>query len=382
VTTTVVAVLRFCVVTFLLYGIGYTVPFLQEDLQLSVAIAGLHASAVAAGLIVSGFVGDSVARRIGSAGAARLAAGLLVASAALIAGAAASWLTLTGCVTLGIAAGVIMSMTNQRLAARGGRNAVVLLARANVAALLSALVAPLAIAATHELGLGGRTGLLAPLPLLVVVEWLSWRSHRGEAQAIVQTEGVTQPAQLPQAFWRAWLVLVIGIGIEFSIVFWSSSLVGLRTGVDASRATAAAAAFLVGMIVVRLLLASGFGASARLTSQMGLAFVVAGIGILAVWLTQSLAVGTIALFVAGLGVGPLYPVAIAMCLGVAPDVPLTAAARATLASGSAILVAPFALSVLGQQIGLVNAWPAIAVLAMGGIALLRVRPLRIANAQP
>jgi hypothetical protein len=382
VTTTVGAVIRFCVVTFLLYGIGYTVPFLREDLQLSVAIAGLHASAVAAGLIVSGFLGDRVARRIGLAGAVCLAAGLLVASAVLIAGAAASWLTLAGCVTLGIAAGVIMSMTNQRLAARGGRSAVVLLARANVAALVSALLAPLAIAATHELGLGGRTGLLAPLPLLVVVEWLAWQSHCGEAPAMGHTQGVTHPTQLPQAFWRAWLVLAIGIGIEFSIVFWSSSLVGLRTGVDASGATAAAAAFLVGMIVVRLALASGFGASVQLTSQMGFAFVVGGIGIVVVWLTQSVAVSTMALFVAGLGVGPLYPVGIAMCLGVAPEVPLTAAARATLASGSAILIAPFALSVLGQQVGLVNAWPAIAVLAMGGIALLRVRPLRIASAQP
>jgi uncharacterized membrane protein YhhN len=83
---------------------------------------------------------------------------------------------------------------------------------------------------------------------------------------------------------------------------------------------------------------------------------------------------TIALFVAGLGVGPLYPIGIALALGIASDAPLSAAARTTLASGTAMLIAPFALALCAQRIGLANAWPALAIAAIGGIVLLVGRP--------
>lgn len=57
-----------------------------------------------------------------------------------------------------------------------------------------------------------------------------------------------------------------------------------------------------------------------------------------------------------------------------PSSPLSAAARTTLASSTAILTAPFALALVAQQMGLVDAWPTEAILAPIAVALLLRRP--------
>jgi hypothetical protein len=51
---------------------------------------------------------------------------------------------------------------------------------------------------------------------------------------------------------------------------------------------------------------------------------------------------------------------------------LSPAARTTLASGVAILSAPFILAVAAEQIGLVNAWPLLGAIALAGVAILVV----------
>jgi hypothetical protein len=80
------------------------------------------------------------------------------------------------------------------------------------------------------------------------------------------------------------------------------------------------------------------------------------------------------LFIAGLGVGPLYPVGVAFSLSLVRSAPEAAAARTTLASGVAILFAPLILALTAERIGLVNAWPslgAVALVAIGMLALTR-----------
>ena len=368
------ATIRFGVVTYLLYGMGYAVPSLRHDLGLSESLAGLHASTVAAGLIASGLVGERLVRWFGPPIAGRVAAGLLAASAAVLAAAGAAQLSLSGALMLGLSAGLMLSWVNLRLVAPGGRQAVILLARANVAALVSALAASLVIAAGDRLGVGGRAGLLAPLPILAVVEWLGWRRQRPAHEPVPAMNDGSWSRPLTRAYWQAWIALALGIGTEFSIVFWSASLVGIRTGAAVGSATAVAASFVAGMIVARLGLSMGIGTTVPQARLMMLGYVTAAVGVLGAWRADTLATSAIALFVSGIGVGPLYPVGIALALGRAPDSPLDAAARTTLASGAAILIAPVALAVMAQQVGLENAWPAVASLALIAVALLLRRP--------
>lgn len=170
-------------VGYLLYGFGYIVPLLRRDLGLSESIAGLHASAIAVGIILSGAIGERFVRRLGAGVAARVA--VLGAGAAGLAVAAAPHpaISLLGGLSFGFCAGSVLSWVNQVLSALGGHVASVALARANLSALVASLLAPLAVAALDTTGAGGWLGLLVPLPLIGLIEVVNWRSPIGDPPA-------------------------------------------------------------------------------------------------------------------------------------------------------------------------------------------------------
>src|SRR5690606_10795778 len=60
--------------TFTLTIQGNVLPFLKAELDLSYAAASLHSSAIAAGMIIVGLVGERVARRLGRAPTLHVAA--------------------------------------------------------------------------------------------------------------------------------------------------------------------------------------------------------------------------------------------------------------------------------------------------------------------
>ena len=88
------------------------------------------------------------------------------------------------------------------------------------------------------------------------------------------------------------------------------------------------------------------------------------IGSLLVWLVPSFELAVLAMFVLGLGLGWLYPIAGSITLATAPHLPTLASARLVLASGVAMLSAPFILGLVADVTGVTTAWllvPAICV---------------------
>jgi predicted MFS family arabinose efflux permease len=145
-------------------------------------------------------------------------------------------------------------------------------------------------------------------------------------------------------------------------------VIAANTGAGTSEAATAAAGFLFGMLLARGSLAAGFGTRAPRPRVITVALLAVVVGSLITWRAGSPVLGSVGLFVAGLGVGPLYPVTIAFALSLVPNNAEAGASRATLATGVAVGGAPFLLAVAAEQIGLVNAWPmiaAIAVVSMG-----------------
>ena len=84
---------------------------------------------------------------------------------------------------------------------------------------------------------------------------------------------------------------------------------------------------------------------------LAVAFVVAIGGWTILWTATTPAVAMVGLVVSGLGYGAQYPLSIALLLATAPHRPDATQARATLAAGLAIGVAPFALGALADQFG-------------------------------
>ncbi len=91
------------------------------------------------------------------------------------------------------------------------------------------------------------------------------------------------------------------------------------------------------------------------------------LGSLAVWASSSYELSVAAMLLGGVGLGVLYPVSASVTLATAPDQPALAAGRVVLASGTAMLVAPFVLGMAAEVSSVVTAWlliPAICVASL------------------
>ena len=95
------------------------------------------------------------------------------------------------------------------------------------------------------------------------------------------------------------------------------------------------------------------------------------------WVSTSAPLSGAALFIAGLGVAGLYPLGVAAALGAAPGRLTLAGTRLTLATGTAILVAPFALGVAADAAGVPVAWGLVVVLSLVALGLVAVLPAGI-----
>jgi fucose permease len=90
--------------------------------------------------------------------------------------------------------------------------------------------------------------------------------------------------------------------------------------------------------------------------------VVASLGFLLYWRAGSILPGLVGLFVTGLGVASLYPLILSLAIGAANGQTVQASARATLASGTAILTLPLVLGRLADAAGIRPAYGVVAVL--------------------
>ena len=80
------------------------------------------------------------------------------------------------------------------------------------------------------------------------------------------------------------------------------------------------------------------------------------------WLSQSPLLGVTGLFLTGLGVANLYPMLLSLSIGSAGEAANQASARATLASGFAILSLPLILGRLADGMGIRTAYGLVGVL--------------------
>ena len=104
----------------------------------------------------------------------------------------------------------------------------------------------MAIGLAASLGNAWRLAIIAPLIWMVALTALR---PRDPGTAI---EEQAPKARLPRAYWIAWLLLVLGVSMEFSFVYWGSTMVILRgPALTADRRRMLASLFVVGMLVVR-----------------------------------------------------------------------------------------------------------------------------------
>lgn len=363
--------------SFLLNGLGPLLPFLRVELELTYAQTSLHSSAFAIGLLVASATAARLGRRVGAGrllwgGALGMGlGGLLLAAAPTLV-----W-SLLAALVMGTLGSSTLVQVSAVLSQRHGDQRARAITEANAMSSLCGIITPLVIGASVATGLGWRA-TLAAVALLIIPLYGAFRRA-----PFAPRDAAYSPLSrvLPRAYWPYWCLLLLGVAVEFGVIFWAVDFLHGVGGLSRPAAATALSAFLSAMLLGRI---AGTVWSARLRPErlLVMSLVLALVGFSTYWLVELPLLRVLGLVITGLGVANLYPLTLSLALSRAPGLEDKASARASLASGLAILVAPFALGVAADLASLRWAQVLIPLLLTGAWLVLYlsqrgVRPSRL-----
>jgi len=337
--------------------------FLGDEIDLSYSVRGLHVTAFAAGMVSAGLLGERATARWGRRRVLWIGGvGMALGSLVLIAGRTAL-VTLGATLIMGVIGSFMLVVIQSALSDHHGEKRAVALTESNMAAVFFAALAPFAASAGESVGLGWRAGMVAGVIVFAglylfgrVLPFPVPQDDTPDAQA-------PRTARLPRAFWLIWLAAFFGVGTEWSTIFWSGEFLERSIEVTTADASALLGLFLIMMMIGRF-------AGSRLSERVEpirlivLSQALAIFGLSIFWLgpVRELTLGGYLL--AGLGIANFYPLALVIGVNTATRHSDLASARMSLASGSAILIAPIALGSLADVIGIQTAIGVTALLAL------------------
>lgn len=326
-------------VGFTINSLGACLVLLARDLDQPPEQLVWLSSSFGVGLLLMGAVGPLVLRR-GPRPVLRGASLVAAAGAALLATGPTAVLAAAGALLLGTGAAGLVMVTPALLRgpAVGAR-----LSKVNAVSSVCGVLGPLSVGLLDSrLGSGRLALLLAVPPLLALAAW----ARRAAGPPLAPAAPASRPATRRVAVART--AVVLGVSIEFCFTIWAAARLQ-DAGLGAGPAAAAAVAFLLGMAVGR------FGAPwliGRGVPVVPIGCAVVAAGTLVVAVPEAPVPVVAGLAVAGLGAAAFYPVT----LGRLVQVPGMSVARGpafgALASGTAVLVAPVVLAVLGAALDL------------------------------
>jgi fucose permease len=371
------AYLALAVYAYFLNILGPITPFLKSELNLTYTVSSFHFTAFAIGILLVGLGGHLVIQRIGRPRA--LWAGLFgmsLGSLLLIVG-KDPVVTIGASFLMGLIGSLILAIVPAALSDRHGEMKAVALSEANMISSFFATAAPLLVGwFAASIGWQWALGVMACVPIMMFPGL--GRNSSGEVVAGM-TEKKRLNRSLPTLYWVYWVGIVLGVSVEFCMVFWSADYMEEVLGLSKTDAARAVSLFLAAMILGRL-------AGSRLVQRFSTRLVVtvsifvAGIGFLLFWGVPGAIPGLAGLFITGLGVANFYPLILSLAIGAANGDTTQAGARATLASGTAILILPLALGGLADATGIHQAY-GIVLLLLIGILLIQLIAQRFLPAQ-
>jgi fucose permease len=376
--------LAYLLVGYFMYvqaSLGPVIPFLREDLSLGYGAAGLHFGAFALGVLFTGLLGDRPARLLGRrktlwGGAVGMAAGAagLAAANGIAASLAATLLT-------GFCASLLLMSAQAALSDLHGEWRAAAISEANVVAGAAAILAPLLVGAFSRTEFPGwRGALLFAAVLLAAISLFLGRapipSAKPAADRKEADDGGVGSRVLPAVFWGWCAVIFFCTAVEWSVAYWGSSFLEGEVGLEA-----ADAATLMGAYFVALLLGRVVGSRLARRVRPGVLLVgavtLSAAGFLPFWLAPQIlppaSAATLAsvagLFVAGLGIGNLYPLGASLATGAASHVIDLATSRIALTVGCATLIIPPALGIAADRVGISTAYAIVAALLLAAAIL-------------
>lgn len=352
---------------FLQNAIGPAVPFLRAEFHLDYTMAALHISAFAMGMVLSGFGSPAIIRRVG-VGRALWGGqvGTLIGLSALVL-APTPWVSLAAILFAGLTGTVSLAAVQTSVALQAGPHRAQALLEANIAASLTSVAGPFVLVIGAWTGTGWRTLWPAFVLALGVTALVGYRALSRNLVAPEAPRASDPPGRLPQGYFRAWLLIFVGVAVEWSVGFWAAEYLKGVPGGSVGLAAAGAGVFQLSAVVSRTV-------SSRLTRRFGeRKLLVAAVAIMAVgfpfyWTLASPLTAFFGLALLGLGAAAFYPMGLSLSIEAAGTQTAKASSLATAASGGAMLTAPLVLGAVADHVSLSAALFAIPV----GLVLILV----------
>jgi predicted MFS family arabinose efflux permease len=400
---------------YFLYAFAPSVTLLRDEEHVGDAVAGLHGTFYAVGVIAVSAVGQRILAASGRTRALWLFMATLAAGIVAYVGAPLLGLTLAGALICGAGAAGIAITAAPILIARHGAAGPAAVTEANGIAATVGLLAPLALGGSVALGAGWRPALLLFVALTAGLyacrHLLRERPARPAApgRGPARPDGVDTargpfPAVVPPAagtpdprhgrtaagdapagaglgrqFWLSCVIVVACVGLEFSMTLWSAQLLRDRDGLGPAAAATGVTALVAGMSVGRLV-GSRIARRRSIDGMLAGAFALTAAGFGVFWQST---VGWLAfsgLALCGLGMALHYPLGVTRSIRAATSHADLASSRVSLGAGLAIGAAPFLLGLIGDAAGVRDAFLLVPVLLVTASAALAVAARRPAAA--
>ncbi len=363
--------------SYLQSSVGPLMPFLSAELHMNYTVEGLHFSSFALGAVLVGLSGNRMTRIFGRG---RIfwggASGMALGTIALVISHHPA-LTLLSILIMGYTGNLLLMTIQSTLSDQYREQRSVALTEANVVASITASLAPLGIGGLQNSALGWRSALILMLIVFLITFFLGHAvSLPGNAQMAETSSSVSlRPQPFPPAFWAYWAVVLLGVAIEWCIVFWGANFLAQEGELSKSIAASLLSLFFLAAIVGRFI---GSRLARRIPGSrlIALALCLAICGFPIFWLVPVAPLRLLGLFITGIGVANFWPAGIALMLGTVPQHPDAANARLALGAGTAALIAPFMLGWLADHVGIQKAYSIVAF-----SLLLMIGMLVIANRQ-
>jgi len=345
---------------YFLNVLGPITPFLKTELNLNYTVSSFHFTAFAIGILLIGAGGHLVIERIGRKRSLWVGLfGMSLSTLIMIAG-RSPVVTILASFLMGCIGSLILAIVPSALSDQHGESKAVALSEANSFSSLIATFAPLMVG-RFAASAGGWRLSLAIVACFPIFLFMALRNDSTKTAAPARSDETHRYRSLPSLYWTYWIAIVLGVSVEFCMIFWSANYMEQGLGLDKTSAARAVSLFLAGMILGRF-----FGSRLVQRYQTGnvvmASIFIAAIGFLCFWWAENVWVGLVGLFITGLGVANFYPLTLSQAINAAQGNTVQAGARATLASGTAILALPLALGRLADAVGIRPAYGIVLIL--------------------
>jgi predicted MFS family arabinose efflux permease len=383
---------------YFLFGFGPVIPLLRDELEVSNTVAGLHATMIAAGSVTAAALYPWLAHTLGRGLTGRVGIAGLAFGVAALCSVDVLGVTLTGAFIAGGFGSLLVTGSAVILRTRHGARAPAIITEANAVAVAFGLAGPAMVGISEALGLGWRPVLLGVVvlaaaiyvtlgretvpdpepPLLTRAQFR--RRNRPDPDARLRSRKQRRD-RVPAGYWGPWLVVALVIGIEASMVVWSSDLLRDRSGLGDAGAAAGVSVLLGGMFTGRIV----GGVLARRREPGGLllaALGLAGVGWVVFWPATTPWLALVGLAVMGLGMSLHYPLAVTAAIEAGGGRPELAAGRAAMGVGLAGMSVPLAMGAMSDAVDIQAAFllvPVLIAVAATTVIVSGRRPVGIAT---